>query len=497
MSGVKRIAIVGAGSIGWLAACALKRALRHRELDVCVVGQGSPATEPRTRWTLPSLRGFHALLGVAEPEFLRAADATFRLGSEHRHWQGDASAFIHAHGDLGADLSGTPFYKYLLHQALSGRPFAPEEFSLAALAGLSGRFARPMGDERALTSSFTYGYHLDDRGYAAFLSRHAARLGVRHADAVLEAVEVDGGSIRSLSLAGGEKVSADLYLDCSGRAAVLLSRLETSPRIDWRDSLPCDRNVVGFAAANVDAPALTQTLAIEQGWLWRIPLATRTAFGFVHSSADCDIDAARRTLEQTAGPLQDLVTETFTQGRRAAPWVRNCIALGSAAIELEPLAGVDLQAAALGIGALIELFPIADVGDVEAREYNRVMAEHADGLRDFTLAHYHVGAPRAGAFWSRARSAPLPDRLAHKLDLFFANGRIELLDFESFEELDWAWLLLGGRRHPSSMEIQIRERVAQIRPEQVAPLREQVARLVSTMPRHMDYVRQQHAHKRQ
>jgi tryptophan halogenase len=177
--------------------------------------------------------------------------------------------------------------------------------------------------------------------------------------------------------------------------------------------------------------------------------------------------------------------------------VRNCIALGSAAIELEPLAGVDLQAAALGIGALIELFPIADVGDVEAREYNRVMAEHADGLRDFTLAHYHVGAPRAGAFWSRARSAPLPDRLAHKLDLFFANGRIELLDFESFEELDWAWLLLGGRRHPSSMEIQIRERVAQIRPEQVAPLREQVARLVSTMPRHMDYVRQQHAHKRQ
>jgi hypothetical protein len=44
------------------------------------------------------------------------------------------------------------------------------------------------------------------------------------------------------------------------------------------------------------------------------------------------------------------------------------------------------------------------------------MTEHAESLRDFTLAHYHAGAARPGEFWAAVRNATLPARLAHKLD---------------------------------------------------------------------------------
>ena len=68
-----------------------------------------------------------------------------------------------------------------------------------------------------------------------------------------------------------------------------------------------------------------------------------------------------------------------------------------------------------------------------------------------------AGAPRAGEFWAATRAAAPPERLAHKLDLYAANGRINLLDHETFEEVDWAWLLIGSGCVPAALELQTRE----------------------------------------
>ncbi len=486
---VSKVAVVGTGAVVWIAACALRRAFRHRELDVTVVDTGGDLSVPRARWTLPSQRGIHALLGIAEQEFLAATGATFKLATEHRGWQGEGSRFMHAHGELGSDLSGTPFYKYLLNEAIEGRAANGEDFSVATIAARQGRFARPMGEGDALTASFTYGFHLEDGAYAAFLRRHSAKLGVRDvAGDMLDVELTDSGDIAALRLANDVRVAADLYLDCTGAQAAVIGRLANNEHEDWTRWLPCDRMLSGVGRASASAPALTQTTATAAGWLWRIPTAAHVYAGYVYCSAHLEDDAARRALTGAVDGLAELRVEPLRAGRRRNPWTRNCVAIGAAALELEPLAGAGLHAAQLGIGTLIELFPAGPVDAVEAAEYNRVMQEHCDGLRDFTLAHYHVGAARAGEFWSAVRSTPLPERLAHKLDLFSANGRIHMYDYESFEETDWAWLLLGARHTPRSLELQIRARVAQIRPEQVAPLRDYVHRLVESMPRHMEFV---------
>src|SRR5687767_5595750 len=131
---VQRVAIVGGGTIAWLCAAALKHAFRHRRLDVLVLDTGRPNDDPIARWTLPALRSMHSLLGIKERELLARAHATFRLGSEHRGWQGDASRFMHVHGEIGVEINATPFYHYLLLQALAGRAENAEDYSLAAVA---------------------------------------------------------------------------------------------------------------------------------------------------------------------------------------------------------------------------------------------------------------------------------------------------------------------------------------------------------------------------
>lgn len=492
---VRNIAIAGNGPEAWITAAALLRALRHQQLAVSVVDTG-PASDARIgRWTLPSQRGIHALLGIAEPHFMQHTGATFKLASEHLGWQGQGSGFLHAHGEIGRDVAGVPFYRLIQREALDGRPERPEVFSVAGSAALLGRFARPMSAKpmdsgSALGASFTYGFHVPEIPYTQYLQAHALRLGVRQAAAALgEVVRGETGDIQGLRLADGTLLSADLYIDCSGPQARLLG---ASEREDWSASLSCDRMWSGLGPAANDPPAVTRTVATAAGWLWRAPLAGATMYGYMYSSRFQEEASARAELQTFAPGLRgEPILARFSSGRRRQFWDRNCIALGAAAVELEPLAGADLHLAQIGLATLIELFPRDRASTIEAAEYNRLMAEHADALRDFTLAHYLAGAPRAGAFWAAVRASTPPERLAHKLDLYAANGRIHVLDQETFEEVDWAWLLIGSGCLPAAIELQTREQLAKLPPQSVAALRAQVQQIAASMPRHSEFLRHQ------
>lgn len=485
MSGVDRVVVMGGDPVAWLAAISLHRAFRHRGLEVAVVDMGAARNTRGAYWTLPSLRGMHALIGVQEPDFLARTGATYKLGTEHLGWQGPGSRFLHAHGDIGTAIGAAPFYKFLLREQIAGRQVGPEQYSLAAEAARLGRFARPMGDGDALTSSFTYGFHVDEGAYTEYLREQAARAGIRRVEGGIATIDAsETGRVRSLRLASGAAIEGDLFVDCAG--------VSQAERDDWSAWLPCDRMACAIAPPLVDPPPLTQTIASEAGWIWRVPLAASTAVGHVYCGEFIDDDAALAKLTSFApGAREARVVARFHSGRRRRFWQHNCVALGGAALELEPLAGADLHFAQLGIATLVELFPLDAHSSVEGVEYNRVMGEHADALRDFTIAHYRAGPPRAGEFWNATRAAPLPGTLAHKLDLFGANGRIDVRDHESFEEIDWAWLLMGVRDIPDALELQITSLLESVTAGQIDPLRTRIASLAASMPRHIDYVRHQ------
>lgn len=474
MNGTSRIAIVGGDAVAWIAALALDKAFRHRQLEVTVV-ETAGGDDPRgVRWTLPSQRGIHRMIGIDETELLRATGATYRLGTEHDGFQGEGSRYLHAHGAIGDDIGAAPFYKLLIRERLAGRRGNPEDYSLAAVAAKLGRFAKPMGDDKSLTSRFTYGYHLDDRAYAAHLRAVAQRGGIAVVPGpVAGADRAEGGRVQALRLADDRRIAADLFVHTADDPAA-------ADREDWSAWLPCDRIAPSPLPADANSRPLTRISAQSSGWSWTAPLAAATAAGRVWSSS-FERDESRATQPAIA----------FRNGRRRRFWEGNVVRVGAAAMQLEPLAGADLHFAQLGIVNLIELFPFDASSAFESVEYDRVMTEHADALRDFTIAHYRAGKPRDGEFWRETRRAPLPDTLANKLDLFAANGRMDLRDHETFEETDWAWVLLGAGALPRSLELQIASRLEAVAPDHAAALGTQIQWLTSSMPRHLDYLQKQ------
>ncbi len=446
-----------------------------------VLDTGLPADSLPGRWTLPSQRGMHALLGMAENEFMRRTGATFKLATEHSGWQGDGSRFLHAHGEIGSDLGGTPFYKSC--SAGDRRPAARIARGLLAggAAARLGRFAEPMGDAKALTSSFTYGFHLDEAAYVAYLRAHAVNLGVQRVAGTLVGCDpaAEWRSRKHCACESGESVKADLFLDCSGADALLLRHLGDTERDDWSAWLPCDRMLVGTSAAVAGCRR-----GDAHGGHRRRLVVARTAGAPIRWRATCTAapspatSAALRQLQSAVPGLGTAKLAPLASGRRRA-LLGAATALRSARrpCELEPLAGADLHFAQLGLGTLIELFPLDVASAIEGAEYNRVMARTRR-----RAARFHAGAlsrrarPRQEISGAQLRAARLPQRLADKLDLFQASARINLLDHETFEEVDWAWLLLGARVTPAALELQIRARVEAVTAQQVAPLRTHIER---------------------
>lgn len=484
---IESVVVLGGGPVAWLSACVLRRAFMHRNLDVLVVDADVEA--PSGRWTLPSLRGLHAVIGINESDFLRRTGSSFKLAVEHSDWQEPGRRYLHAHGEIGTGLNALPFYKYLLAQRLQGRDAFPDDYSVGAAAARAGKFARPLSEGNVLAQSFTYGFHVGEAAYVAYLRAHSAKLGVRSitgkpADVTLH----DNGDIAAVILGDGTRAPGDFFIDCSGSQASLIQRLPSSGTDDWSQWLPCDRMLSGLAAAVPAPAALTRTVATDAGWTWSAPLANGHIAGYIYASHFRDDAAALRELAVAVG--QEIVEPRvykLRSGRRQEFWVKNCVALADTAVALEPLTGADLHLGQLGIVNFVELFPLGRQCAVEAVEYNRLMGEHADALRDFTLAHYRL-ATRAGDFWEAVRASTPPERLAHKLDLYAASGRINILDQESFEEVDWAWLLLGAGATPAALELQTRTLVDNVTDAQVAPLRATVQQLVASMPRHIDYL---------
>jgi tryptophan halogenase len=487
VNSVNRIAICGADSVAWLAAIALKRAFQHREIEVTVVESASGSDSCDARWTLPSQLGLHSMIGIEERQLLRSTGATYKLATEYAGFQGEGSRFLHAHGDIGTAGGEAPFYKYLIGESLAGRRATPEEYSLAAAAAKLARFARPVRDNSPLKSSFTYGFHLAEAAYVAYLRAQAERSGIARIDGDVAGFErADDGRVRALRLADGRSVAADFFIQTAQAAD------DAAPRDDWAAWLPCDRMLCARAPAASNPPPVTRIAAAEAGWTWRVPLAEATSVGYVYSREFLDDAAAAVHLKALYTDIDSpRAAIAFRNGRLRRFWNGNRVSLGAAAMQLEPLAGAGLHFAQIGIAMLIELFPFDASSEVEGVEYDRVMGEHADALRDFTIAHYRAGNPRQGGFWDATRRASLPETLAHKLDLFRANGRIDVRDHESFEETDWAWLLLGAGVVPKSLELQVASRLADERAADAEALRMQIGRLASSMPPHADYLRHQ------
>jgi tryptophan 7-halogenase len=429
---IKHIAIFGGGVAGWMVASVLARVLDRDSYAIQLVDEGGgdvglgPSTPVLT--ALPSARLFHAQFGFAEDDIINATRGCFSLGTAISGWTASGAASFQPFGDTGAAIGHVGFHHLAWRHRREGFKVNLADYSLAALCAQADRFARPPKDCMTVLSSLDYGITVPAKAYADLFKADALAKGV----SVLfgEVRDVALGSedqIKKLRLACGEQMSADLFIDCTGAAAKIIGKLPGSTFESWKKWLPCD-SVLNMAAPAASAPHPYFHLAAHSlGWSRFVTVA-----GDAHQSSIYNASCSNES-HDNAG--------VFAPGCRSAVWEGNCIAIGASAAVIEPISSLPLHLLQSSIQRLVALFPSDANGGVERREFNRQSGEQLECARDFAILPYKINGRHGEKFWDACRAMDVPDKLARKIELYEATGRIALYDGEIFEDADWIALL--------------------------------------------------------
>jgi len=448
MSGapIERVVIVGGGTAGWMAAAAAARFLDDGQRTITLIESDAIGTVGVGEATIPPIRGFNALLGIDEAEFLRATGGTPKLGIEFVGWTDGTDRYIHPFGTHGRDIEGLNFHQLWLklrHEAGIG---GIDDYSMAAVAARGRRFAPPSPDPRSPLSGLEYAYHFDAGLYAGYLRGRAEAQGAKRIEGRIVGVEQDErGHVNAVRLEGDRRVEGDLFIDCSGFRSLLLGETMGVGFEDWSHWLPCDRAIAVPTERSAPLLPYTRATAHGAGWQWRIPLQHRTGNGHVYASGFTGDDEAERVLmaHLESKPTAEPRRLSFRAGRRTRMWAGNVVALGLAGGFLEPLESTSIHLIQAGISKLFGLFPDKRFTDVERDEYNRLMGDQYTSIRDFIILHYAATTRDDTPFWRHVRTMALPDTLNRKIALFREKGRIFRYDDELFAVPSWVAVMLG------------------------------------------------------
>lgn len=451
---VKKIAVLGGGTAGWSAAALLAERYRKHKLDIVVIESPHISTVGVGEATVPAILSVHRNLKIDEKEFIKATQATFKLGIEFRDWNQTGGRFFHPFSAFGLKIEDVDFHQCWIRLLKAGIHHNLEDFSLCAGLAKAGRFAIPDNDSENPLVWHGYAYHFDASLYAQFLQAYSEKRGVKRISDTVTAVEMnkENNHIQKLRLESGEEVEADLFVDCSGFRSLLLEGQYKPGYEDWSHWLPCDRAVAVQTQSDGVMLPYTISTAMSAGWRWKIPLQNRTGNGYVYSSNYISDEQAQAGLLNTLG--EPCITEPriikFKAGMRPKFWVKNCVAIGLASGFIEPLESTSISLMHTGVDKIIAVMPDLIVDEEKIKKANELNRLENERIRDFIILHYWSNKREDSQFWKDVRSVELPTSLRNKVNAFLKDGEITQYEQESFQEPSWLAMYNGFNLIPSA-----------------------------------------------
>ncbi|GAB3453998.1 tryptophan 7-halogenase [Massilia terrae] len=494
---IRKIVIVGGGTAGWMSAAGLARLL-GAACQITLVESPEIGTVGVGESTLPTLPYFNRTLGIDEAEFMRRTQATFKLGIEFKDWGRIGNRFFHGFSDFGPLVHGRQPHLSWQRLAREFKDMPPlEEWSITAMMARKQRFLPPLELVPGMGPAYAYGYQFDAGLYAAYLREYAVQRGVRRVEGMINEVEQhpETGFVTAVKLRDGQRVEGELFIDCSGFRGLLIEGVYKAGYEDWSAMLPCNSAQAVPCARKEGITPYTVSTARPAGWTWRIPLQHRTGNGHVYCDGfTTDAEAGRLLLENLDGEaLGEPRQLRFTAGRRRKSWIKNCVAIGLSSGFLEPLESTSINVIENAVGWLVQYFPDRGFRPELADEFNRLVSQRYEYVRDFIILHYKINDRSDSEFWRYCANMPIPDTLRHQIELFRETGHVMIYDLQGFREASHLSIMQGLGLQPKRYDPMVELLDLRHLQAHFWNLRKAIERAVDGMPDHAQFLQKQAA----
>jgi len=466
MKEIKKIVVIGGGTAGWATAhqflnksSSQTKVIVVSTKEIPIIGVGESTTGAfRDLINLPN-----NITNTSEVEFLKETKSTFKIGIKHSNWHTVGQHFYSPLGDDYHNDTNFPIFNYDDYRV----------FHIANDLNYNNSFQSSLMDENRLPiinnqfiQNNSIAYHLDTYKVGQYLKRKALKIKDRCSyieGKVVDTILDTNGYLTDVIIENGQKVSGDLFIDCSGFSKLLMNKFNNK-WISYKDNLLVNRAMPFYVENKQDEPIRNYTHAWAQknGWMWEIPTQERLGCGYVYSDNHTTREKAQKEIEKVLGhkiePLNDI---KFEAGRFNKFWIKNVLSTGLSSAFVEPLEATSIHATTVQITHFIEnYFKYKMPFECEElqNQYNKEMVSMWDDIRDFIVYHY-ITPRKDTKFWidasdKKRRSEELNSMIEiwkHRMPRTVDYNKRGTGNFHSLGNTLWYHIGIGMKNFSSSV----------------------------------------------
>jgi len=415
---IKKIIIVGGGSAGWMSAAMLSKEFPDKEIaliespDVPIIGVGES--------TLGTINQFLGILGLQDKDWMEYCKATYKLSIKFTDFYAKGEEFYYPFGikDLQNCQQGTADW-YVKKTQQPDTPiidFYESFYSTMPFITQSKIYDNADGQLPGFSWKNDVAYHMDAVLFGEFLrERYCEPRGVVHVKEHIDEILVNAdGEVDGLKLRNGDTLEADLYIDCSGFKSMLLEQtlgVEFDSFSQWLPNNKAWAVQVPYEDKEVEMENVTDCVAVDNGWIWNIPLYHRIGKGYVFCDKFTSEEDAKeefkqfimtrlkkpRTREQV--DALDFRLINIKNGVHKKCWHKNVVAVGLSYGFIEPLESTGLLSVQEILLRLSHTLHYDTVNKIHVDNFNYIVGGIMQSFKFFVAYHYTLSSRRDTPYW--------------------------------------------------------------------------------------------------
>jgi len=401
---MKKIIIVGGGTAGCMSAYTLKKLFPKKEIimieskNIPTVGVGESTLGHINKWL--------ALVGIKDTDFMKECNASYKLSIRFQDFykKGDGG-FHYPFGEAVLSNTIADFndweFKRILHPKTKYTDFADCYYPIMGLVNNNTITENNEGLEPYDFSKDT-AYHFDATLFANWLKKQFKKIGGKVIVENIDGVVGNSEGVKSLNIKG-KKLKADLYIDCSGWKSMLLGQCLKEPFESFEDILPNNSawaTHLPYVNKEKELKPYTNCTAIQNGWVWNIPLWNRMGTGYVYSNKYISDEDALKQFKKYLG-RDDLKFKKLKMriGLHKRIYVKNVCAIGLAAGFIEPLESNGLLSIHGFLARLVRLIDRGTISVFKKEQFNFACSQFFKYFAGFVSIHYALSSRTDTKYW--------------------------------------------------------------------------------------------------
>jgi hypothetical protein len=395
---IKRIAIVGGGSAGWMTATTLVK--NFKDIEITLIESPNISTVGVGESTIAQFKNWLNLVNINEKDFLKETDGIIKLSIRFTDFYKKGEYFDYPFGlpvfkDAVFGVEDWWVKKELYN--LDPKDFAKTYYPLITCVE-ENKFSYDIYDKLQLGKTGNSAVHFDAVKFALWLKEKICLPnGVKHVLQNIDDLQIDENGIKKLN-----NIEADLFIDCTGFNSILLNKFNINfesyehllpNNSAWATKLP-------YTDKEKELRPFTNCTALNCGWVWNIPLWSRMGTGYVYSDKFIsDEDALLEFQNHIKTKELDFKKIKMRVGIFNKLWHKNVVAIGLSAGFIEPLESNGLFSVHEFLYELCRSLRRREITQIEKDSFNINCKKVFKNFAEFVCLHYSLSVRDDTPYW--------------------------------------------------------------------------------------------------